>query len=201
MFTLPGIGAPVLAAAKAADALAAASRTAVAGKSTKASASFTARPPGAPSHPRCSTNRRGGCRRCRCDRHRLSPDDAALRAIIASSHDSRRAHPARRLTRAEAVLIPRLTLLQEELLMTEISNPIVQAVHDAIEAAIAATATELSQAVGLPMSDRAVCGRWATWCVGPATADQIRDRVEQLKNTIRQYLHWTSAAIPVMNAA
>ena len=70
--------------------------------------------------------------------------------------------------------------------MTEVSNPIVQAVHDAIEAAIAATATELSQAVGF---------------VGPATADQIRDRVEQLKNTIRQYLHWTSAAIPVMNAA
>ncbi|CAG0981286.1 hypothetical protein ANRL4_01887 [Anaerolineae bacterium] len=70
--------------------------------------------------------------------------------------------------------------------MTEISNPIVQAVHDAIEAAVAATATELSQAVGF---------------VGPATADQIRDRVEQLKNTIRQYLHWTSAAIPMMNAA
>ena len=32
--------------------------------------------------------------------------------------------------------------------MTEVTNPIVQAVHDAIEAAIAATATELSQAVG-----------------------------------------------------
>ena len=70
--------------------------------------------------------------------------------------------------------------------MTETTNPIVQAVHDAIEAAIAATATELSQAVGF---------------VGPATADQVRDRVEQLKHTIRQYLHWTSAAIPVLNAA
>lgn len=70
--------------------------------------------------------------------------------------------------------------------MTEISNPIVQAVHDAIEAAVAATATELAQAVGF---------------VGPATADQVRDRVEQLKNTIRQYLHWTSAAIPVLHAA
>lgn len=70
--------------------------------------------------------------------------------------------------------------------MTEISNPIVQAVRDAIEAAVAATATELAQAVGF---------------VGPATADQVRDRVEQLKNTIRQYLHWTSAAIPVMHAA
>jgi hypothetical protein len=70
--------------------------------------------------------------------------------------------------------------------MTETTNPIVQAVHDAIEAAIAATATELSQAVGF---------------VGPATADQVRDRVEQLKHTIRQYLHWTNAAIPVLNAA
>ncbi len=70
--------------------------------------------------------------------------------------------------------------------MTEATNPIVQAVHGAVEAAIAATATELSQAAGF---------------AGPVAADQIRDRVEQLKNTIRQYLHWTSAAIPVMNAA
>ena len=70
--------------------------------------------------------------------------------------------------------------------MTETTNPIVQAVHDAIEAAIASTATELSQAVGF---------------VGPATADQIRDRVEQLKDTLSQYLHWVSQAIDVVNAA
>lgn len=70
--------------------------------------------------------------------------------------------------------------------MTETTNPIVQAVHDAIEAAIAATATELSQAVGF---------------VGPATADQIRDRVEQLKDTLGQYLCWVNQAINVVNAA
>ena len=68
-----------------------------------------------------------------------NPDDAT-----ASSHDSRRAHPARRLTRAEAVSTGSKIFSLEELPMTEATNPIVQAVHDAIEAAIAATATEFS---------------------------------------------------------
>jgi hypothetical protein len=85
--------------------------------------------------------------------------------------------------------------------MTETTTPLVQAIQDAIEAAIAATATELSQAVGCPCPTAHFAVGGPHGVVGPATADQIRDRVERLKNTIRRYLHWTSAAIKVMNSA
>lgn len=70
--------------------------------------------------------------------------------------------------------------------MTEATNPIVQAVHDAIAIAIETTATELSEAVGF---------------VGPASADDIRVRIAQLKDTISQLFTWVGQSIDVVQAA
>lgn len=59
-------------------------------------------------------------------------------------------------------------------------------ITDTIEAAVEATAAELSEAVGF---------------AGPASAKDIRFRVEQLKDTLSQLFRWVRQAIDVVQAA
>ena len=48
---------------------------------------------------------------------------------------------------------------------------------------------QLCHAAGLPMSDRVLCGRWATGAAGPVSADLMRQRVDELHHTIGAQLH------------
>ena len=59
-------------------------------------------------------------------------------------------------------------------------------ITDAVEAAVEAKATELSEAVGF---------------AGPAEADIVRDRIAGLRDTLGQLFRWVAAALLVVSAA
>ena len=59
-------------------------------------------------------------------------------------------------------------------------------ITDAVEAAVEAKATELSEAVGF---------------AGAADADIVRDRIAGLRDTLGQLFRWVAAALPVVSAA
>jgi hypothetical protein len=74
-------------------------------------------------------------------------------------------------------------------------------ITDAIETAVEATATELSEAVGCPYPTAHCAVGGPLGVAGPASAEDIRFRVEQLKDTLSQLFRWVRQAIDVVQEA